>query len=194
MPDNLYLSVVGRRADVQRFRKAAGESPRHFNAKKSEMFRPYFQQGAGGSHTLTADGVEPFQKRFQRATYSLQSWAVDFANFIREVSKAFSQLAFVETWSAEDDSMCGGYLAVNGRLRRWSIPERVRSRVITRHYIALGYVDADGAPVWEMDDDLRIAGEAAELELMEMARVHWDFDVLTFLATHRRRPARRRAR
>ena len=66
---NLRLIVIGSRADVTLFRRAAGAFKGHIDTKKSTVFIPDMEFGEGGD--LQADAVTVFRRDVPGGVVSL---------------------------------------------------------------------------------------------------------------------------
>ena len=175
---NIRLSVFGEPSSVEPFRKAAGALEGRIRTKRSSIFLPEMEFGEGGD--LTAYGVLPFRRRYQRAEYRFQGRNTDHLDHFQEIAKRYPALAFVLTYSDWNGDEHGSHLLLGSRTRSWSVPGTTRSRIVRSLYRKYKCVDARGRIDWEADySDL--ADWEAFGEMMNLAAHKWDAAVLRFL-------------
>jgi hypothetical protein len=175
---NIRLSVIGRPADVEPFRKAAGALEGRIRTKRSSIFLEEMELGEGGD--LTANGVRPFRRRFERAEYAFQGRNTDHLDHFQEISKRYPSLAFVVTYGDPNGDSHGSHLVLKGRARTWEVRGRTRDDIVRRAYRKYRCVDARGRLDYDADyTDL--ADWDAYGEMMDLASVRWDDAILRFL-------------
>jgi hypothetical protein len=189
---NIRLSVFGEPAAIEPFRKAAGALEGRIRTKRSSIFLPEMEFGEGGD--LTAGGVSPFRRRYQRAEYRFQGRNTDHLDHFQEIARRYPSLAFVLTYSDWNGDEHGSHLLLGARTRSWWVPGTTRSRIVRSFYRKYNCVDARGRIDWEGTySDL--ADWEAFGQMMGLAARKWDAAVVQFLEPlYRRSRLPKRAR
>jgi hypothetical protein len=184
---NIRLSVFGTADDLAPFRRAAGALKGRINTAKSSIFTPAMEWGE--TRDLEAAEVKPFGRRFQRAEYLFQGRNDDYADHFREVSARYPSLAIVLTFGDPNFDLHGSHVFLNSRQRTWTVGARLHRQLMMKHYGKWKLLDARGHVDYDSESSDWAEWDAF-FEMMDIAAVHWDVQVLKWLRD--RHPVRRR--
>ena len=169
---NVQLVVIGTPSRVDAFARMAGRTNGRIRRPKPPVWEPWMEYGETAD--LEADGLET-RGRLARIAYRFQTKSPDVLHHLRGVSRQFPQLHFIIGWGdPEIADICSDYLHA-GRVRHYTVPERIRSEVRRRHLRAWG---ATGEGIDEDDVEKEFsADDEAECELIGVVVARWEKEV-----------------
>ena len=159
---NARLVVVGRPADVNRFRRIAADCA-------SRAFRE--DMLVGESQSLFCERAKRVGRNLSEKRYVFQTSDDDGQEYFRDLSKLWPCLRFVYVygWDGWNEYSYGSYLISGGRIHSYRVPIRRVEKAMVKHG-----VDDNPNDEWPYEPEIQ-----AETELMDLAEAHWRKSTVT---------------